>query len=226
MPHLQDQLDEITSQTRNLVQPERLAVGERAIEELFRSGIEERMLPVGATAPPFALPDFSGKLVRSTDLLALGPLVINFFRGRWCPYCVTELESWRDLYPALRERGALVVGISPQTQRQSDFMAAQHTIPFPILTDAGCAVAKAFHLVWTLPEYLRRYYRSILLNIPFVNGDETWSLPLPATYVLSPDGKVLYAEAHADFRVRPEPEEVLRSLVGAAGERGVPSRGR
>jgi peroxiredoxin len=216
MAHLQDQLDEITAQTRTLVQPERLAIGERAVEELFRAGSEDRILPIGANAPPFALPDFSGRTVRSTDLLALGPLIVNFFRGRWCPYCVTELEAWRDLYPALRERGALVVGISPQTQRQSDFTASQHAIPFPLLTDAGCAVADQYGLVWTAPDYLRRYYRGILLNIPFVNGDESWRLPLPATYVISPDGKVLYAEAHADFRVRPEPEDVLRALPAFA----------
>ncbi|MGB6132014.1 MAG: peroxiredoxin-like family protein [Acidobacteriaceae bacterium] len=216
MPRLQDQLDQITAQTRSLVQPERLAIGERSIEELFASGIERQILPVGATAPEFSLPDFSGKTVRSSDLLALGPLVINFFRGRWCPYCVTELEAWRDLYPALRERGALVVGISPQTQRQSDFTAGQHTIPFPLLTDAGCNVAEKFGLVWTLPEYLRRYYLGILLNVPFINGEESWKLPLPATYVLDQDRKVLYAEAHADFRVRPEPEDLLRHMPAFA----------
>jgi len=216
MAHLQDQLDEITAQTRNLVQPERLAIGERSIEELFATGIEDRILPIGAQAPSFALPDFSGKIVRSADLLALGPLIINFLRGRWCPYCVTELEAWRALYPGLRERGALVIGISPQTQRQSDFTAAQHAIPFPLLTDLGCAVANKFGLVWTVPEYLQRYYRGILLNIPFVNGDESWKLPLPATYVISPEGKVVYAEAHAGFRVRPEPEDVLRSLPAFA----------
>ena len=216
MAHLQDQLDEITTQTRTLVQPERLAIGERSIEELFASGIEDRILPVGATAPSFALPDFSGKIVRSADLLALGPLVVNFFRGRWCPYCVTELEAWRDLYPGLRERGAMVIGISPQTQRQADFTASQHGVPFPLLTDARCAIAEKFGLVWTVPAYLQRYYRSILLNIPFVNGDESWKLPMPATYVLSPESKVLYAEAHADFRVRPEPEDVLRALPAFA----------
>jgi peroxiredoxin len=216
MPHLQEQLDAITANTRTLVQPERLAIGERSIEELFASGIERRILPLGATAPEFTLPDFSGKLVRSVDLLALGPLVINFFRGRWCPYCVTELEAWRDLYPALRERGALVVGISPQTQRQADFTASQHDIPFPLLVDAGCAVAEQFGLAWTVPAYLQKYYRSILLNIPFVNGDQTWKLPVPATCVIGQDGKVLYAEAHADFRVRPEPEDVLRALPAFA----------
>ena len=91
MPLLQDQLDEITSNTRHLVQQERLAVGERAIAELFASGIEDRILPVGAVAPEFVLNDATGKLVRSQDMLALGPLIVKFFRGRWCPYCVTEL---------------------------------------------------------------------------------------------------------------------------------------
>jgi hypothetical protein len=100
---LQDQLDEITANTRKLVQAERLAVGERAVEELFATGIEERILPVGVMAPEFELRDSSNRLVRSRDLLAVGPLVIKFFRGRWCSYCVTELEAWRNLYGQLRE---------------------------------------------------------------------------------------------------------------------------
>lgn len=212
MPHLQDQLDEITANTRSLVQPERLAVGERAVEELFSTGIEQRILPVGAKAPDFVLSDASGRIVRSADLLALGPVILNFFRGRWCPYCVTELEAWRDLYPIIRERGALVVGISPQTVRQSDFTQIQHEIPYALLNDDGCKVAEQFGLAYTIPQYHREHYRNVLVNIPFVNGDQSWKLILPATYVLALDGTVLFAEAHADFRVRPEPEEVLRHL--------------
>ncbi|MGB6689513.1 MAG: peroxiredoxin-like family protein [Terracidiphilus sp.] len=217
MTNLQDQLDSITANTRTLVQAERLAVGERAVAELFASGIEERILPVGATAPEFALKDSNGKVLRSADLLAVGPLVIKFFRGRWCPYCMTELEAWRDLYGQLRERGALLVAVGPQVERQSDFMVAQHGLPFPVLSDPGCQVAAEFGLVYTVPEYHRQYYRSILVNIPFVNGDESWRLPLPATYVISPAGGVALAEAHADFRLRPEPEEVLAAAFAAAG---------
>jgi peroxiredoxin len=211
---LQDQLDEITANTRQLVQPERLAVGERAITELFATGIEDRILAIGAQAPAFALKDANNKVVRSEDMLSLGPLVIKFFRGRWCPYCMTELETWRDLYGRLRERGALMVAIGPQTERQSDFMAGQHGLPFPVLFDPGNKVAEQFRLVYNVPDYHRTYYRSILVNIPFVNGDDTWRLPLPATYVVGKNGKVVFAEAHADFRVRPEPEEALRVLTG------------
>jgi peroxiredoxin len=214
---LQDQLDEITANTRHLVQADRLAISERAVEELLLTGIEERILPVGATAPEFKLKDANAKWVRSADLLDLGPLVINFFRGRWCAYCMTELETWRDLYGQLRERDALLVAIGPQVERQSDFMAGQHGIPFPILTDPGNKVAEQFGLVYTLPEYMRAYYRSILVNIPFVNGDQSWRLPLPATYVIGKNGKVLFAEAHADFRMRPEPDEVLSAVFAALG---------
>jgi peroxiredoxin len=216
MTTLQDQLDEITARTRQLVQAERLAVGERAVEELFATGIEERILPVGAMAPEFALNDSKGRLVRSQDMLALGPLVVKFFRGRWCPYCVTELEAWRDLYEQLRERGALMVAIGPQTEQQNDFMVSQHELPFAVLRDPGCALAEKFGVATTVPEYLREYYLSILINVPFVNGEASWRLPLPATYVISPAGRVVFAEAHADFRVRPEPEEALRAAFSSA----------
>ena len=217
MTPLQDQLDEITASTRRLVEAERMAVSERAVRELFESGIEERILPVGARAPEFTLDDASGRAVRLADLLALGPVILNFFRGRWCPYCVTELEAWREMHPRLRETGVLFCAISPQTARQSDFMAGHHALPFPVLADAGCAVAEQFGLAYSVPDYLREYYRSILVNIPFVNGDESWRLILPATYAVGRDGTILYASAHADFRVRPEPEETLAAAVAAVG---------
>src|SRR6201990_798979 len=158
MSKLQDQLDQITANTRNLVQPERLEISERAVAELFAAGGEDRILPVGAPGPEFPLPDAAGRIVHSADLLALGPLVVNFFRGRWCPYCVTELESWRELYAAVRKRGALLIGISPQTVRQNDFTAVQHGLPFPVLTDGGCRLAAQFCLAYAGAPSHTQYY--------------------------------------------------------------------
>jgi peroxiredoxin len=86
-----------------------------------------------------------------------------------------------------------------------------------VLSDPGNKVAEQFGLVWKVPEYMQSYFRSILVNIPFVNGDQSWRLPLPATYVIGRDGRVLFAEAHADFRVRPEPEEALAAASAAQG---------
>ena len=106
-----------------------------------------------------------------------------------------------------------MVAISPQLERQNDFMASQHGLPFPVLADPGCALAEKFGLAYTVPEYMRSYYLSILVNIPYINGEPSWRLPLPATYVISREGRVAFAEAHADFRVRPEPEEALAAAI-------------
>ncbi len=216
MIRLQDQLDQITEQTRQLVQPERLAPNENAVAELFASGIEQQILPVGSLAPEFALPDANGRIVRSADLLALAPLIVTFFRGRWCPYCMAELAAWRDLYPELRRRGALLVAISPQTVHQNSLLLQQHPLPFPVLSDSECAIAERFRVAYTVPEYHRQHYRRILVNIPFMNGDSSWRLPLPATFLLQRDGRIAFAQAYADFRVRPEPEEVLAALDNQA----------
>jgi peroxiredoxin len=218
---LQDQLDRITQNTRALVQAERLAVSERATEDLFNTGIEDRILKVGAQAPAFTLEDaVTQKSVSSADLIAIGPLVINFFRGRWDPYCVTELEAWRDLHPQLRERGALLVAISPQTTRQNNFTLQQHGTPFPLLSDPGAATAEKFGIAYTIPQDHRRYFQSILVNIPFNNAglsyhnatEASWRLPLPAVFVVDQTNTVIFAEGHADFRVRPEPTEILSIL--------------
>jgi peroxiredoxin len=218
---LQDQLDRITQNTRALVQPERLAVSEKATEDLFNTGIEDRTLKAGAQAPAFTLEDaLTHKPVRSTDLLALGPLVINFFRGRWDPYCITELEAWRDLHTDLRKRGAIFVAISPQTTRQNAFTLEQYGLQYPLLADPGATIAERFGIAHTIPQDLRSYYQSILVNIPFNNAglsyhnatEASWRLPLPAVFVIDQTNTILFAEAHADFRVRPEPADVLAAL--------------
>jgi peroxiredoxin len=96
-------------------------------------------------------------------------------------------------------------------------MAGQHRLPFPMLSDPGCALAERFGVAYTVPEYHRDYYLSILINIPFANGEPSWRLPIPGTFVISPAGRIVFAEAHADFRVRPEPEEALAAAFGSYG---------
>ncbi|NYF51417.1 peroxiredoxin-like family protein [Tunturiibacter gelidoferens] len=218
---LQDQLDRITQNTRALVQPERLAISEKATEDLFNTGIEDRTLKAGAQAPAFTLEDaLTHKSVSSADLLALGPLVIKFFRGRWDPYCVTELEAWRELHTDLRRHGAIFVAISPQTTRQNNFTLEQHGLQYPLLSDPGATIADKFGIAHTIPQALRSYYQSILINIPFNNAglsyhnatEASWRLPLPAVFVIDRTNTIVFAEGHADFRVRPEPADILATL--------------
>jgi len=209
---LRARLEEIQANTKKYVPAEKLAITERAIEELRQSGIAERVLPVGAQAPEFELADGDGKTFRSADALARGRLVVSFYRGRWCPYCVAELESLQAVLPQIQAAGASLIAISPQTVKHTSFTADQHELRFPVLSDPGNRVARQFGLVYRLPQELEQLYRSIFINLPNSNGDSSWELPLPATYILERDGTVLYAFADADHMLRAEPAELLQRL--------------
>jgi len=206
---LAQRLMEIKAGVAQYVRPENQAINERAVAELEASGIVDRILPVGARAPEFTLPDQNGKIVSSADLLAKGKLVIDFYRGRWCPFCVTELETYRDMHEEIKASGTSLIAISPQTVKHSAFTADQHKLRFPVLSDTGNKLARQFGLVYSVPAYQEQLFRSVFINLPLTNGDDTWELPLPATYVIDTDRTVLFAEAFSDYTRRPEPSEPL-----------------
>jgi peroxiredoxin len=184
----------------------------RAIAELIESGIAAGVLPVGAKAPAFALKDHIGQTVSSADLLSKGPLVVCIFRGRWCPFCVGQLEAMNLIVPELKAAGAALVAISPQTVQQSFFMADQHKLRFPLLSDANHQVAQRFGLAYRVPDYQQSVYQRAMVNLPFANGDDSWQLPIPATYILDRDHTIRYASADPDYTQRPEPAEILQAL--------------
>ena len=209
---LRFRLAEIRANTRALLSPEHLAPVDRAIAELQQSGIAQRALAVGAAAPAFELPDQNGKVIRSAELLQSGPLIVTFYRGRWCPYCVATLEMWQQFLPRVEAAGAHLVAISPQKPQHTFFTADQHHLRFPVLSDAGNLMARQFGLIYRLPDYLEQHYRRVFINLPNSNGDQSWELPIPATYVMGRDGVIKYVFANADFTVRAEPEGVLAAL--------------
>lgn len=209
---LREQFAERKELIARYVPAETQAVHRRVIADLKADGIESRALSVGAKAPQFELQDHNGKPVRSLDLLARGSLVICFIRGRWCPFCVGQLEAMNQVLNQVKGAGANLIAISPQTVKQSFFMADQHKLRFPLLSDAHNEVARQFGLVYRVPEDQRAIYQRAFINLPFANGDDTWELPVPATYALDRQGIVRYASVNADYSERPEPAEILETL--------------
>jgi len=135
--------------------------------------------------------------------------VLCFIRGRWCPFCVGQMEAMNLVLPQIEQAGASFVAISPQTVKQSFFMHDQHKLRFPLLSDAGNKIARQFGLTYRVPAPQEAVYRRAFVNLPFTNGDDSWELPIPATYILDRDGTVLYASANEDYTERPEPAEIL-----------------
>jgi peroxiredoxin len=196
------------------VPPETQAIHAQAVAELKQQHLAANILPVGAKAPSFELPNHDGKIVSSTDLVAGRRLVLSFIRGRWCPFCVGQMEAMNLILPQIEQAGATFVAISPQTVKQSFFMHDQHKLRFPLLSDAGNKIARQFGLTYRVPAPQEAVYRRAFVNLPFTNGDETWELPIPATYIIDHDGTVLYASANEDYTERPEPGDIVRALRG------------
>jgi len=210
---LQATLDALrTKYETEVFTPEIKATMNRATAELAASGQADRALTVGARAPAFQLPDPDGAVVSSADLLAKGPLVLTFYRGVWCPYCNLDLKAIEAAAGDIRGRGATIAAISPQTAVNSRKSQRDNGLSFPILGDHGGAVADAFGLRFALPADLRDLYMSFGNDLAVVNGDPSWTLPMPARYVIGQDGVIAYAEVNADYTRRPDPSELLPAL--------------
>jgi peroxiredoxin len=194
------------------VPAETQAVHAQAVAELKQRNLAANILPVGKKAPAFELQDHNGKVIRSSDLLARGRLVLCFIRGRWCPFCVGQMEAMNLILPQLEQSGATFAAISPQTVKQSFFMHDQHKLRFPLLSDIGNKVGRQFGLTYRVPATQEAIYRRAFVNLPFTNGDDSWELPIPATFIVDRDGAILYALANEDYTDRPEPTEILNSL--------------
>ena len=194
------------------VPPSVIAIMHRATDELIASGLAQQAKKAGDAAPAFALNDQDGHAVNSAELLARGPLVLSFYRGVWCPYCNMDLQAIEAALPEITARGASVVSVSPQTQPNSRKSARQNKLTFPILSDVGGEVAAAFGLRFKLPDYLIALYLSLKNDLPAFNADPSWTLPMPARYVIRPDGIIAYAEVNPDYTQRPDPSELLPVL--------------
>jgi peroxiredoxin len=209
---LQSQLDELTAKLHAMVPADRLAIVDRTAEELVSSQLAQRALKVGDHAPQFELPDGDGMRWRLENMLRGRPLVILFYRGRWCAYCNTQLAAMQAIHQQIAQAGASLIAISPQTQKHTYMTRDMHKLRFPVLSDEGNQVARKFGLVYRLSPELQTVYESIMTKLPGYNGDQSWELPLAATYLIQPDGKITWARVDADWRQRPEPEELLRIL--------------
>jgi peroxiredoxin len=185
----------------------------RPIGQLIQSDAVAKVLKEGAQVPDFTLPDTHGQAVTLSHLLKQGPVVITFYRGVWCNFCNLELHAYQEIWPEIQALGASVIAISPQTPDNSRAMEAKQELTFPVLSDVGNKVARQFGLVFAIDDPVTRAAHTRIDRIvPNFNGDDSWELPMPGTFLVDQSGIIRLAFVNPDFTSRLDPESVVARL--------------
>ncbi|GLK83048.1 peroxiredoxin-like family protein [Ancylobacter defluvii] len=190
----------------------RPALYEAKIEELRASFAVDEAIGMGDEAPDFTLPSAAGGVVTLSELLRSGPAVVTFYRGGWCPYCNLQLRAYQAIQPQIAAHGARLLAISPQRPDGSLDVAEKNALTFDVLSDVGNHVARRYGLVFSLATELRDALRSNGKFLPELNGDDSWELPVPATYVVGRNRRVAAVGLDVDYRNRLSPETILAAL--------------
>lgn len=215
---LNERLQALKAQLAARAPTEVSATFEGHIAQLLASDVAASAKKAGERAPDFTLPDALGHPVTLSELLARGPVVVTFYRGAWCPYCNMQLRAYQQILPQIAERGATLVAISAQTPDNSLSMIEKAELTFPVLSDKSNLVARHYGLVFAYAEHLRDFYKKIGVDLPAFNGDESWELPVPGTFVVAQDGIIRLAYANANWTHRLEPGALLDALRALESE--------
>lgn len=184
----------------------------QAFEIIMQSDAGDKALRVGDKAKDFTLPNARGGEGSLADFLQQGPVVLSFYRGGWCPYCNLEFKALADSLPAIRELSANLIGVSPELPDVSMSTVEKHQLPFEVFSDVGNKVSRDYGIVMKVPENMQPLYVKWELNLAAANGDESWELPIPATYVIDRDGTITFAYINKNYTERCEPDDIIAAL--------------
>ena len=225
---LQQKLNELKKQVRQRI-PEQSKVIQRSVDELKEKKLKEKGLQTGDRAPDFTLqncnpfveghkvedfqlPNIEGKMVSLNSLLKKGSVVINFYRGGWCPYCNLELRALVRALPEMKKRGASLVAISPEAPKNMYETVQKEKLDFEVLSDVDNKVGKLFQIVFEIPQYLKKVYEGFGLDLSIHNQTDKFELPIPATYIITPNREIVFAFINEDFTIRANIEDILATL--------------
>ncbi|MEM8778304.1 MAG: peroxiredoxin-like family protein [Cyanobacteria bacterium P01_G01_bin.49] len=217
--NLTDELKHLQEQFKAKQPEEVKKVMASATNDLIRQGIAQNSLKCGDTMPNFRLSNALGKTRELQDLLQKGTVIISFYRGGWCPYCNLELRTLQQYLPQFQALGANLVAISPETPDNSLSTTEKNELTFEVLSDVGNQFAKTLGLVFTLPEALRPIYQNFGIDLAAYNGDNSFELPIPATYVVTQDTKIVEAFIEPDYTKRLDPEAIISTLENLSKNR-------
>ena len=202
MKKLNDKLQLIQKEMAQNIPVDILNAFGQSLQELVEQNLEDRALTVGDIAPEFTLPDAEGLPVSLYDTLQHNAVIISFFRGNWCPFCMAELTHYQEAINNNLVDSATVIAISPQSIHFNHDLKVQNNLEFRILSDKGNEIADKYGLVFTLQENIREIYKNMGADLELFNSDKTYKLPIPATYLIDKNKKIVFSSVSTNYMER------------------------
>src|SRR5262249_26204821 len=211
---LGERLDSFARAVRTLSPPFADAV-DRLVSRLQKSGAGQNAPQVGEPMPPFHLPDEAGRVVSLDRLLSEGPVAVTFHRGHWCPYCRLNTKALAQAQTEIEKEGCQIVAIMPDRQQFAEKFKTESQARFPILTDMDNGYALSLNLVIWIGTEMERMIASAGRDIPNYQGNASWMLPIPATFVVAMDGTINARFVDPEYRKRMAVDTLLTALRSA-----------
>jgi peroxiredoxin len=170
-------------------------------------------LQIGDRAPNFNLPNALGQWVELSQRLESGPVVLTFYRGAWCPYCNVTLRALQVALPRFKAHAASLIAISPQAPDRSLTLAEKHALEFDVLSDVDQSVIRDYRVQFAVPADIKYLYLNTFHNdLSTQTADGSWSLPVPATFVIDRTGVIRARHVAVDYRTRMDPDDIETAL--------------
>ena len=209
---LAEQLSGFYQGMQSRMVPADLAALRSADLQMVADKADQAMLQPGEPAPGFSLVDQNGISVGLADRLAVGPVVLLFIRGGWCPFCTLQLRAWQDALPRLHDAGGDLLTVSPQRADACSRCAERDLLAYSVLSDPGGAVADSYGVMVELPEIVRPLYLRLGHDLPRINDTGTWRLPMAATFVIAQDSRIAMAHADLELSKRCDPDVAIQAV--------------
>ena len=192
---------------------------ERMVARLQAADAGASAPQVGEMMPHFALPDDGGRIVTLREMLAQGPVAISFNRGHWCPYCRLQMAVMAQMDAGIRAAGGHSITIVPERRKFAALMRREAQAPFPVLIDMDNGYVLSLNLAIWLGAEMAAMMAGIGLDLPDYQGNESWILPIPATFVVAPDGMIVARNIDPDYRRRMDMDALINALRQGNGIR-------
>lgn len=175
---------------------------------VIAQALDAKGLKTGDVAPDFTLPNATGQTISLSEALRKGPVVLKFYRGEWCPICNLDLRAVQQRLPDIQNLGGQLLAISPQKPDDALTAKEKNSLEFEVLSDTDQKVIKAYNLQFDPGEdyHSRR-------DLTLLNGDGSKTLPIPATFIIDTDGRIVAAHVEANYTERMLPEEIIDQLL-------------